>query len=261
MKSIIVGFILIISCQLIAQDKTAVIYDNHTQVRKVPNFTAISVSSAIDLYLTQANSNEVAVSATEDEIRDHIITEVVGGTLIIRLGEHGTWFSWKKWGNYKTKAYVSIKEINAINASGASNVHLVSTIESPKMRIKLSGASDFHGDIKAGTLYYKLSGASEYVGKVYAKNILIEESGASSIDLEGTADDLSLDISGASDAKLYKLITKGAVVHTTGASHAKVNVTEILKAVSSGASDIDYKGNPNVKESNSSGASSIKKRN
>jgi len=261
MKSIFVGFILIISCQLSAQEKTAVIYDNHTQVRKVPSFTAISVSSAIDLYLTQSNTNEVAVSATEEDIRDHIVTEVVGGTLIIRLGDNGSWFSWKKWGNYKTKAYVSIKEINALSASGASNVHLINTIESPKMRIKLSGASDFHGDIKAGTLDYKLSGASEYVGKVTAANILIEESGASSITLEGAADDLSLEISGASDAKLYGLVTKGAVVHTSGASHAKVNVTEILKAVSSGASDIDYKGNPNVKESNASGASNIRRRN
>ena len=261
MKSLFVWIVLIISCQLTAQDKTAVIYDNHTQVRKVPNFTAISVSSAIDLYLTQSNTNEVAVSATEEEIRDHIITEVVGGTLIIRLGDDGSWFSWKKWGNYKTKAYVSIKEINALTATGASNVHLINTIESPKMRIKLSGASDFHGDIKAGTLDYKLSGASEYVGKVTAANILIEESGASSINLEGTADDLSIEISGASDAKLYGLVTKGAVVHTSGASHAKVNVTEILKAVSSGASDIDYKGNPNVKESNASGASSIRRRN
>lgn len=261
MKKIIVAITLLISCQLIAQDKTSVIYDNHTQVRKVPSFNAISVSSAIDLYLTQSNSNEVAVSASDDEIRDHIVTEVVGGTLIIRLGEHGTWFSWKKWGNYKTKAYVSVKDINAITASGASNVHLISAIESPKMRIKLSGASDFRGDIKANTIDYKLSGASEYYGKITATNILIEESGASSIDLEGTTEDLSVEISGASDAKLYKLVTKGAVVRTSGASHAKLNVTEILKAAASGASDIDYKGNPTVKESSNTGASNIRHRN
>jgi len=260
MKNILLAFILISSCNLNAQDKTAVVYDNHAQVRKVPNFNAISVSSAIDLYLTQSNANEVAVSASEEEIRDHIITEVVGGTLIIRLGENGTWFSWKKWGNYKTKAYVSIKEIDALTASGASNVHLVNTIETPKMRIKLSGASDFRGDIKGGTLDYTLSGASEYKGQVTANNILINGSGASNIELNGTVDDLSLEVSGASDAKLYGLVSKGAVVHASGASHAQLNVTEMLKAQSNGASNIDYKGNPNVKET-TSGASSIKHRN
>jgi len=261
MKKILLGIILITGCNLSAQNKTAVVYDNHAQVRKVPSFNAISVSSAIDLYLTQSNTNEVAVSASEEEIRDHIITEVVGGTLIIRLGDHGTWFSWKKWGNYKTKAYVSIKDIDALTATGASNVHLVNTIESPKIRIKLTGASDFHGDIKAGTLDYTLSGASDYKGQVTASNIIIDGSGASNIELGGTVDDLSLEVSGASDAKLYGLTTKGAVVHASGASHAKVNVSEILKAEANGASNIDYKGNPNVKESNTSGASSIKHRN
>ena len=261
MKKIFLACIVLTTINAVAQNKTTIVYDNHAQVRKVPSFTAISVSSAIDLYLTQSSTNEVAVSASEEEIREHIVTEVVGGTLIIRLGDHGTWFSWKKWGNYKTKAYVSIKDINAITASGASNVHLVNTIESPKMRIKLTGASDFHGDIKAGTLDYRLSGASDYKGQITANNVLLETSGASNIELEGTADDLSLEISGASDAKLYGLTTKGAVVHASGASHAKLNVTEMIKAIASGASNIDYKGDPKVKESSATGASSIKHRN
>ena len=136
MKNLLFAILLLVGFALNAQEKTAIVYDENAQVRKVPSFTAISVSSAIDLYLTQSNKNEVAVSATNDEIRDHIITEVVGGTLIIRLGDKGTWFSWRKWGNYKTKAYVSIKDIDALTASGASTVHLINTIESPKMRIK-----------------------------------------------------------------------------------------------------------------------------
>ena len=261
MKKIFLGLILITGCTLSAQNKTSVVYDNHAQVRKVPSFNAISVSSAIDIYLTQSNTNEVAVSASDEDIRDHIVTEVVGGTLIIRLGDNGTWFSWKKWGNYKTKAYVSIKDIDAITASGASNVHLVNTIESPKIRIKLTGASDFHGDIKAGTLDYRLSGASDYKGKLTANNVLLESSGASNIELEGTTDDLSIEISGASDAKLYGLMTKGAVVHASGASHVNIHVTEMLKATCSGASTLDYKGDPSVKQSNSTGASNIRHRN
>ena len=244
-----------------AQENKSIVYDENAQQRKVPSFTAISVSSAIDLYLTQSNKNEVAVSATNDEIRDHIITEVVGGTLIIRLGDKGSWFSWRKWGNYKTKAYVSIQDINALTASGASTVHLVNTIESPKMRIKLSGASDFKGNIKAGVLMYQLTGASDYKGEVSANSIDIDGSGASSIELIGKVDDLAIEVSGASTAKLYNLTAKGALLRASGASNIGVTVTEILRASSSGASDINYKGNPTVKESNTSGASSIRRRN
>ena len=261
MKKILFAFLLLAGFAVNAQEKTSVIYDENAELRKVSSFTAISVSSAIDLYLTQSNKNDVAVSASNDEIRDHIITEVVGGTLIIRLGDKGNWFSWKKWGNYKTKAYVSIKDIDALTASGASNVHLVNTIESPKMRIKLSGASDFKGNIKAGTLMYQLTGASDYRGEVIANNINIDGSGASSIELTGRVDDLAVEVSGASDAKLYNLTAKGAILRASGASNIGVTVTEILRANSSGASDINYKGNPNVKESNTSGASNIRRRN
>jgi hypothetical protein len=261
MKKILFALLLLAGFVVNAQENKSIVYDENAQQRKVPSFTAISVSSAIDLYLTQSNKNAVAVSATNDEIRDHIITEVVGGTLIIRLGDKGTWFSWRKWGNYKTKAYVSIQDINALTASGASTVHLVNTIESPKMRIKLSGASDFKGNIKAGVLMYQLTGASDYKGEISANSIDIDGSGASSIELIGKVDDLAIEVSGASTAKLYNLTAKGAILRASGASNIGVTVTEILRANSSGASDINYKGNPNVKESNTSGASSIKRRN
>ena len=261
MKKILFALLLLAGFVVNAQENKSIVYDENAQQRKVPSFTAISVSSAIDLYLTQSNKNEVAVSATNDEIRDHIVTEVVGGTLIIRLGDKGTWFSWRKWGNYKTKAYVSIKDIDALTASGASTVHLVNTIESPKMRIKLSGASDFKGNIKAGVLMYQLTGASDYKGEVTANSIDIDGSGASSIELIGKVDDLAIEVSGASDAKLYNLTAKGAILRASGASNIGVTVTEILRANSSGASDINYKGNPTVKESNTSGASSIRRRN
>jgi hypothetical protein len=261
MKKILFALLLLAGFVVNAQENKSIVYDENAQQRKVPSFTAISVSSAIDLYLTQSNKNAVAVSASNDEIRDHIITEVVGGTLIIRLGDKGSWFSWRKWGNYKTKAYVSIKDIDALTASGASTVHLVNTIESPKMRIKLSGASDFKGNIKAGVLMYQLTGASDYKGEVTANSIDIDGSGASSIELIGKVDDLAIEVSGASDAKLYNLTAKGAILRASGASNIGVTVTEILRANSSGASDINYKGNPTVKESNTSGASSIRRRN
>ena len=261
MKKLLFALLLLAGFVVNAQENKSIVYDENAQQRKVPSFTAISVSSAIDLYLTQSNKNAVAVSASNDEIRDHIITEVVGGTLIIRLGDKGSWFSWRKWGNYKTKAYVSIKDIDALTASGASTVHLVNTIESPKMRIKLSGASDFKGNIKAGVLMYQLTGASDYKGEVTANSIDIDGSGASSIELIGKVDDLAIEVSGASDAKLYNLTAKGALLRASGASNIGVTVTEILRANSSGASDINYKGNPTVKESNTSGASSIRRRN
>lgn len=239
--------------------KSGLIYDAHAQKRSVPAFNAIKVSSAIDLYLTQSNVNEVAVSASEDEIRDQIVTEVIGGTLIIRLGESGSWFSWKKWGNYQTKAYVSIKEINALSASGASNVRIVGTLESPKMRIKMSGASDLkNANLNIGTLLMEVSGASHFKANTQSSNITIDCSGASNVELAGNADDLAIECSGASDAKLYNLFVKGATISSSGASNVTVNASQLLKMTASGASNIHYKGTARVTQSNSSGASNIR---
>jgi hypothetical protein len=187
---------------------------------------------------------------------------VVGGTLIIRLGDSGNWFSWKKWGNYQTKAYVSIKDINALSASGAVNVHVVGTIESPKMRIKMTGASDLkNAQFNIGTLLMEVSGASTFKANTQSTNVTIDCSGASSVELNGSADDLAVECSGASNAKLGNLKVKGAVVQSSGASDVSVHASQLLKLSASGASTIRYSGDAKISETHSSGASSIKRRN
>jgi hypothetical protein len=251
---------LVFATSLLSAQKTAVIHDDHAQLRPVTNFTSIKVSSAIDLYLTQSSSNTVAVSAKDVESRDRIITEVSGGTLIIRMADQEGWWSWKRWSDVKAKAYVSVKDLEAITGSGATNIHLVNKIQSPKLKIKLSGASDLKGDIDGGVIAINLTGASECKGQIVAKSISIDCSGASTTELSGTSDDLSVEVSGASDAKLYSLNVKGAVVHASGASNANVTVSQLLKAEASGASNINYKGDPTVRENNSSGASNIRHR-
>ena len=260
MKKILFALLVLTSLQVNAQ-KSSVIHDNNAQVRKVGSFTAIKVSSAIDLYLTQSETNQVAVSANTEDNRARIVTEVVGGTLIIKMGDSDGWKSWIKLSDNKAKAYVSIKDIDALYASGATNVHFVNKIESPKLKIKLSGASDIKGEIEAGYISIEISGASDYKGQLTAKSMSLNASGASCIQLSGKVDDLSVDISGASDAKLFDLFAKGAIVNASGASSANINVSELLKADATGASDINYKGNPRVQESRNSGASSIKHRN
>ena len=260
MKKLILALMLFAGYTSEAQQKVGVIYDENVQKRNVAAFTAIKVSNAIDLYITQSGNNEVAVSANSAEIRNQIITEVVGGTLIIRMGENDSWYNWKKWRDYKAKAYVSVKELNALTASGACNIRLVDKVETPKMKIKLSGASDFKGDFEVGILSLTISGASEYKGNLKASNLIMDISGASDVELNGTTDDLVLEASGASEAKLYNLVTKGAKADVSGASSANINVTQLLKAQASGASSINYKGTAKAKEISSTGASSVKYR-
>jgi hypothetical protein len=258
MKKIILLACLFMAFVAQAQTKMGVIYDENVQVRKLSNFTSIRVSNAIELFISQSDKTEVAVSAKSEEYRNRIITEVNGGTLIIRMADNRWW----KWGNedYRIKAYVSVKDLYAITASGATNIKIVNGVSSEKLKINLSGASDLKGDIKAGTLLADLSGASSFKGKIQANALSVAGTGACDFEASGSGDDLIVDVSGASSVKMYDYFVKGASVDASGASSVKVNVSDILKPHATGASSVDYKGNPTIKEMQSSGASSVRHR-
>jgi hypothetical protein len=159
MKKIFLFAFVLLALVSQAQNKMGVIYDDNVQVRKLPNFTSIRISNAIELYISQSNKTEVAVSAKTDEYRNRIITEVVGGTLIIRMADNNKWWKWND-DDYKTKAYVSVKELYALTGSGATNIKIVNGLSAEKLKINLSGASDLKGDIKAGTLAHKIYGTT-----------------------------------------------------------------------------------------------------
>jgi hypothetical protein len=65
-------------------------------------------------------------------------------------------------------------------------------------------------------------------------------------------------LSGASDMKAFDLSTEICEVDASGASDVSVTVSKELYVHVSGASDVRYKGKGIVKESRTSGASSIK---
>ena len=258
MKKIALFACLFMAFTVHAQTKMGVIYDENVQLRKLPNFTSIRVSNAIELFISQSNKTEVAVSAKSEEYRNRIITEVSGGTLIIRMADNRWW----KFGNedYRIKAYVSVKDLYAITASGATNIKIVNGLSSEKLKINLEGASDLKGDIKAGTLLADLSGASSFKGTVQANAFSMKGSGACAFEVSGSGDDLILDVSGASSVKMYDYLVKGASVDASGASSVKINVSGILTLHATGASSIDYKGAAAIKDMQSSGASSVKHR-
>jgi hypothetical protein len=261
MKKIVLFACLFMAFTLQAQNKMGVIYDDNVQVRKLSNFTSIRVSNAIELFISQSNKTEVAVSAKSDEYRNRVITEVVGGTLIIRMADN--YNRWWKWGNedYRIKAYVSVNEFYALTGSGATNIKIVNGLNAEKLKIYLSGASDLKGDIKAGTLLTDLSGASNFKATVQAGAFSVKGSGACDIEVTGSGDDLIVDVSGASSVKMYDYLVKGASIEASGASSVKLNVSDMLKVHATGASSVDYKGSATIKDMKSSGASSVKHRN
>jgi hypothetical protein len=118
--------------------------------------------------------------------------------------------------------------------------HINVVITSPHLNgASLSGAVDLNA---AG-----LSGAKFFV----------RASGASDLTLDGNVDELLVDLTGASELRAQTLQTKSAAMSTTGASSAKVSVSEALRVDITGAGDVTYFGTPKTIEKHVTGAGSI----
>lgn len=239
MKKVLLSLATIIALQVCyAQgDVKTLVNDANAVKRNVGSFHGVQVSSAITLHLMQGNEDAVAVSSSDASETDKIKTEVKNGVLKIWTESNSFWGSWK---DRKIKAYVSIKRIDYLGASGASNIKISETLKAGDLNIEAKGASAIKGNIKAG-------------------NLKLDISGASTLTLAGTATDAKLDISGASSVKAYDLLIDNCYAEASGASNVGINVSTKLKAEASGASSIRYKGNASV-QTDVSGASSIKKK-
>ena len=166
--------IFISSAAAFAQNE--IVVDPNASVRTVNgNFNAIKVSGGINLYLSQSANEAVAISASEDKYKDGIKTVIENGTLKIYYeGDKG----WNKK-DRKLRVYVSFKNLEKINASGACDVVVSGTIAVTSLDMQLSGACDFNGKITVDKLKLDLSGASDVKISGTANTVDIESSGAS----------------------------------------------------------------------------------
>ena len=213
------------------------INDANAEVRLAKDFHAIELSSAFDVYLTQSNEESVAVSASEVKYRDKIKVDVKGGVLIIRYDNQGKWNT----GNKKLKAYISFKDINKLEVSGACDVYIVDNWKADNLKIDLSGASNLKG-------------------KIDGQKLMVDLSGASDMTLSGTMGQLNIEASGASGFKGYDMVVDYCDAKASGASDIKITVNKELSAEASGASDVNYKGSGLIRDVKTSGSSSISKR-
>jgi hypothetical protein len=240
MKRIFLLFFLMAGVHgLHAQNQKNIVVDANAEPRSVSGYTAIEVSGAIDLYLSQGTEEGVAISASSDEIRQRIKTELRGSTLQIYFDSKG--INWRSWGNHRMKAYVTFKTLSRLEASGACNIRVTESITQPELSLELSGASDFSGNLAIGRLR-------------------IDASGASNAKLSGSAENTSIIATGACNVKAYDLTTVMCKTDASGASNIRISVDKELNAQASGGSTVFFKGNGLIRDISTSGGASVKRK-
>jgi len=163
---------------------------------------------------------------------------------IVENGVLKIWFEWKSnlrmdWGNRKLKAYVSFKNLDRLHASGGSDVNVDGTLKISNLDLKVSGGSDFSGNVDL-------------------VDLVVGASGGSDVKISGKADRLTVDASGGSDFSGYSLSVDICNVEASGGSDIYITVNKELSAKASGGSDVYYKGSGLIRDIKTNG-SSIKK--
>lgn len=235
----ILFLICLCCCVVITNAQKQFVVDPNVAARSVnESFNSITVLGGIDLYLSQSDKEEIAISASEDKYKEGIKTVVENSTLRIYYDGEKNWSK----GNRKLRAYVSFKDLVKLEASGASDIIVAGEIKVPSLLLKLSGASDFKGSVSVSSLTLELSGASD-------------------VSIKGTASIVNIESSGASDVKAYDLSADICTAKASGASDVNITVNKEMTAHASGASNIYFKGNAVIKDQHSTGASSVVRKN
>jgi hypothetical protein len=204
-----------------------------TKTVSVNNFNAISVSSGIDLYLTQGNSESIKI-VTSNEHLNKVIVEKKGTSLNIRYGTKNNWSG--MFNDREIKVYVNFKNLQSLTASGGSDVNSQHTINVPRITITSSGGSDIELDLNTTDLE-------------------ITSSGGSDINLRGKATNMNVTSSGGSDVDAKDFPVQNARVNSSGGADVEIYVIKALDVTASGGSDVSYKGNPAVNNHSSKSGS------
>ena len=203
-----------------------------SESRSVGSFDAISVSTGIDVYLTQGNTESVKVKVDGVDLED-VVTEVSGGRLEIHM----------KRGKFKSidvKVYVTFKTLNNISVSSAGSVYSEDKLKFDNLEISASSAGEIEMEMEANSLDIHVSSSAE-------------------VELKGKTNQMVAKVSSAGELDAFDLNAKIVDVHASSAGEAKVSASAELEAHASSAGEVRYRGNPQKANTGSSSGGSIKK--
>lgn len=231
----------IVSCFVLvaAMSQTKTYNDKNAQVRNVKDFHGIRVSNGIHLYLTQGNEEAVAVSASDKEWIDRIVTEVDNGILKIYY-DHDKWKSWSSDGK-NLKAYVSCKLLDILKANSGAEVEV-------------------DGTIKSGNLAFDFSSGASFEGRVESSSLKVDQNSGAQTKISGTTSSLTVDASSGATFKGYDLQTDQCEASMSSGATMTVTVQKELSASASSGGTIRYKGNGVIRDIHTSSGGEVSRR-
>lgn len=194
------------------------------------DFTVVSASEGIDVFVTQGTEFKITVEADENII-DLIGTDIRDGKLKIHAIEN--------IGRATKNVYVTLPNVDALESSSGADLITQNVIESEKIDLDSSSGADLQAE-------------------VVANEVSANASSGADIRVSGKANALYADASSGSDIKARDLMTKTCHADASSGADISVNVSESLVADASSGADISYTGDASV-ETKKSVSGSVRK--
>ena len=204
------------------------INDANAEKRTVGSFHGIEVATGIELTLTKGSSEEVAVSASEKEFRDKIVTEVINGILKIHYEPKSGAIN-RKSENKRLKAYVSYKSLDLLYATTGAEVDIDGVLEATTLDLKANTGGLVNGEINIGTL-------------------TVDQNTGSKITFTGTVD--KFDAQGDTGSKFQgeNLTTNTCVLEMSTGAGIYISVEKELNVKANTGGYVKYNGNAGIRE-------------
>jgi hypothetical protein len=186
-------------------------------------FTEVSASEGIDVFVTQGSDFDISVEADEN-IMDLIGTDIRNGKLKIHAIEN--------IGRATKKVYVTMPKVSSLMASSGSQLTTENMIQADKLHVDASSGAIIDANVKV-------------------TNMEIDASSGANISLEGTAKEVFVDGSSGANIKANELQTLVCNADASSGANISIDVTDNLTAEASSGGNISYKGNPSVQKNKS----------
>lgn len=207
-----------------------------TEERSVGSYDGVALSGSFDVELVAGSEGRITLKG-DDNLLEHLVTEVKSGTLHIKpeKGYNLEPSSWKGGGILVT---VPVETIQEVSMSGSGDIVGKTRLKSESLRASMSGSGDMSLEVEAGQVEVALSGSGD-------------------INLSGSADRAEIRVSGSGDVKAYELQAREVEAVVAGSADIRVTATESLMARVSGSGDIHYRGNPTKLDTKTSGSGDV----
>ncbi|NHF59502.1 DUF2807 domain-containing protein [Flavobacteriaceae bacterium TP-CH-4] len=186
-----------------------------TQTRSVTeDFTEITASEGLMVYVTQAKDFKIEVEADENII-DLIGTDINDG----RLKIHAI----KNIGRATKNVYVSLPDVTAIKATSGAHLETKNTIKGNRLEI----------DGNSGALLTL---------ELDADDVEIDASSGANLSISGTTEEADFDVSSGGNVNARELESKICTAEASSGGNLRIHVTESLVANASSGGNISYSG-------------------